>query len=396
MPPIHKGPLAGFYMPDYRRGSVVNLLASIIRSRGGRSPHADLADLSAGSLRSARHVVYLLVDGLGEAQLARLLSSGRGTAFFAQHPHRIISTVFPATTAAAVTTFGTGASPAEHGVLGWHLHLHDLGLVSTILLTKTKTGSPMAREDFDLGKYLDTPSYISSIPCRKELLSWAHIPQSRYSRANDPWDYRGGYRMLTGMVRQVAVCAQRRSRSVTYVYWPEYDSHCHEYSCEHPKTRRHFEEVDRAIGRLVRMLQGTDTALVITADHGLVDTPHDVELRDVKGFYDCLAALPSGDARQVQCFVRPARVERFLRLVRERLSNACVCVPGSYLLEQRVFVPGRLHRSLETRVGDYVLLAKSGYAFGSTPPGMESSFNKASHGGMSAEEVRVPLYVVWC
>jgi hypothetical protein len=383
-------------MPDYKRGSVVNLLSSIIRSRGGRSPHAELDGVPARSLASARHVIYLLVDGLGEAQLTRLLREGRGRSFFGMHPRQVISTVFPATTAAAVTTFGTGASPAEHGVLGWHLHLHDLGLVSTILLTSTRTGSPMAHEDFDLGEYLCTPSHIATVPCRKELLSWAHIPRSRYSRANDPWTFRGGYRTLTGMVRQVATRAARRSRSVSYVYWPEYDSHCHEYGCFHRRTVSHFMQIDRALAQLVRLLQGTDTALIVTADHGLVDTSNGVELREVEGFYDHLAALPSGDARQVQCFVRPARVESFLDLVQTKLSRACVCVPGSYLLRKQAFGLGKPHRALENRVGDYTLLARPDYSFASTLPGAESSFNKANHGGMSAEEVRVPLYAIRC
>jgi len=143
-------------------------------------------------------------------------------------------------------------------------------------------------------------------------------------------------------------------------------------------------------------LQGTDTALIVTADHGLVDTSNGVELREVEGFYDHLAALPSGDARQVQCFVRPARVKSFLDLVQTKLSRACVCVPGSYLLRKQAFGLGKPHRALENRVGDYTLLARPGYSFASTLPGAESSFNKANHGGMSAEEVRVPLYAIRC
>ena len=39
------------------------------------------------------------------------LYQGYGQRFFARHPHRRITTVFPATTAAAVTTFDTGSLP---------------------------------------------------------------------------------------------------------------------------------------------------------------------------------------------------------------------------------------------------------------------------------------------
>jgi hypothetical protein len=63
--------------------------------------------------------------------------------------------------------------------------------------------------------------------------------------------------------------------------------------------------------------------LLVTADHGLVDAPPAarVDLRGVPGFYACLATLPAGDARQVHCFVRPARVRAFRALVRRHLAG---------------------------------------------------------------------------
>ena len=45
MPIINSGRLKGFYLPDYPKGSIINLLSSVIRSRGGRSPHRELAGL---------------------------------------------------------------------------------------------------------------------------------------------------------------------------------------------------------------------------------------------------------------------------------------------------------------------------------------------------------------
>lgn len=384
----------GFCLPDYEGGSIVNLLASIIRSRGGRSPHADLRILPARALAGARKVVYLVVDGLGEDQLRRFLKGGRGREFFGAHTHRTITTVFPATTAAAVTTFGTGASPAEHGILGWFLHLHDLGLVSTILPATTRTGTPLAPAGFDLGKYLDLPSHLDSVKCRTELLSWGHIPTSRYSRTGVRWTKRRAFTTLGGMIRQVVAFARSPGDGLAYAYWPDYDTLCHGKGCDHPGTLKHLDEIDRALARLVQRLEKTGTALVVTADHGLVDTHRNIELRNVPGFYDCLAILPSGDARQVQCFVRPSEVRRFLSLVLQHLDKACVCVPGREVLESGVLGPGKPHPALANRVGDFVLVAKDGCAIAASPAGMKSAFNVASHGGMSRAEMLVPLYTV--
>ena len=396
MSPIQTGPLKGWRLPDYRAGNIVNLLASIIRSRGGSSPHAELDGLPAKALAGARKIVYVVVDGLGQDQLDRYLALSRRSAFFAANAHRTITTVFPATTAAAITTFGTGASPAEHGILGWHLHLHDLGMVSTILPATTRTGSPMADDKFDLRTYLNLPLPLQSVKCRKELISWSDIPDSRFSRAGARWNRARSCTTLAGLSRQIVAFAKTPGRALAYAYWPRYDSFCHEAGCRHPKTVRHLAEIDRMLAGLVRKLRGTGTTLIVTADHGLVDsTPmHRISFREIPGFYDCLAVLPSGDARCAHCFVRPSKVRKFRSLISRWLGKACLCVPGEELLRLGAFGPGRPHPSLANRVGDFVLIAKSDYGFGSHLPGERLEFNVANHGGMSAAEVRVPLIVV--
>lgn len=398
MPLISRGILKGFYLPDYEGGSVVSLLSSLIQSRGGQAPHAELVGLSARELEDTKNIVYLVVDGLGASQLDALVTSGRGRAFFAEHDHRVISTVFPATTACAVTTFATGASPAEHAVLGWYLQLSDLGVVSTILAGTTRTGVPMVAPEFDLRSYLRLPSYLGSAPGRRELLTYGHIVRSRFSETVVHWTRRSAYRTLGGMERQIVAFARRRGRGLGYAYWPDYDRCCHEYGCQHPLTTKHLDEIDRVLGRLVGRLRGTDTMLLVLSDHGLVDGPRheQVDLSQVEGFYDTLAVLPSGDSRCVSCFVRPARVKKFLSLVTKHLSHACVCLPGDELMRLGAYGPGLPHHALGRRVGDFVLLAKGSHAFTSTVPGSAPAFNVGNHGGMSPAEVLVPLYAVRC
>jgi hypothetical protein len=210
VPLIRNGVLGGFYLPDYHGGSIVNLLASIIRSRGGWSPHPELTGLPASRLKDVKNVVYVLVDGLGQSQLQELLDAGDGRAFFAEHERQVISTVFPATTASAVTTLATGASPREHAIIGWHLHLHDLGLDSTILKGTTRTGQPMVGPEFDLDAYLRLPSHLDTAEGRRELLTPTEILHTRFSSTGTLWHRALCYNTLTGLERQIIAFARRR------------------------------------------------------------------------------------------------------------------------------------------------------------------------------------------
>ena len=52
--------------PDYSGGSLVNLMASIVASRGGEAHHRPLRDLAAEKLRAARNAILVIVEGLGD------------------------------------------------------------------------------------------------------------------------------------------------------------------------------------------------------------------------------------------------------------------------------------------------------------------------------------------
>ena len=382
--------------PDYHGSNTVNLMSSIIRGRGGRSPHRPLAGLPTTAIRPYKKVVLLLLDGLGSNQLHRFILSGKGRKFLALHPWQKITTACPATTAAVVTTLATGSSPAEHAILGWHLHLPDLGLVGTILPFVTRTDTPLASDEFDLENYLALPAPLATIRGRRVLISQGHIPTSRTSMAMPWWTERRAFEDLHGLLRQLRAFARSPGRAYAYAYWPHYDSHCHKHGPEGRVPARHLAEIDDFLARTQKALAGTDTLLLVTADHGHMQTHTRVDLSKIPGFYDTLSILPSGDARMVQCFVRPARVPDFLRLTRTApLLGAAACVPLSEILRSGILGPGKPHPALQNRLGDYTLFAAPGHAFiypsaqsGEKPPKF------GNHGGLSADELGVPLYVV--
>jgi hypothetical protein len=387
---------ADFPRPDYNGGSLVNLMASIIRARGGHSPHRTLRGLPATDIRPFPKVVLLILDGLGANQLHPFILRGKGRQFLGLHPWQKITTACPATTAAVVTTFATGASPAEHAILGWHLHLADLGMVGTILPFVTRTDTPIATDEFDLERYLALPAHIASIRGRRVFIAQGHIPSSRTSMAQPWWTERRTFENLDGMLRQLRTFSRSPGRAYAYAYWPHYDTYCHQYGPEGRFPARHLAELDAFLARVQRTLAGTGTLLLVTADHGHMQTHTAIDLSLIPGFYDTLAALPSGDARMVQCMVRSSRLKDFLRLTRSApLLGASACVPQSELLRSGILGPGRPHPALKNRLGDYTLLAAPGHAF--LYPSAQSKHRDpklGNHGGLSADELDVPLYVV--
>src|SRR5918999_5564525 len=109
--------------PDYSGGSLVNLMSSIVAARGGKALHSPLRNLRTEELRAARNLVLLIVDGLGDNYLMRRGAGGE----LARRRRASLTSVFPSTTASAITTSYTARTPLEHGLTGWFTYFGEAG-----------------------------------------------------------------------------------------------------------------------------------------------------------------------------------------------------------------------------------------------------------------------------
>src|SRR5687767_12623557 len=122
-------PLKCLMKADYGGGGLVNLMASIVAARGGEPRHPTLQALPPQAIAAARNVVLLIVDGLGDRFLAARGAGGE----LARRRRGAITSVFPSTTASAITTSYTGCTPLEHGLTGWFTYFGEAGCVSAAL-----------------------------------------------------------------------------------------------------------------------------------------------------------------------------------------------------------------------------------------------------------------------
>ena len=117
-------------LPDYSGGGIVNLMQSIATACGNTEKrYPPLAALPATQLAKSRHVVLIVVDGLGQ----RTLTKHAGSPHLRRHLLGSMTSVFPSTTASAIPVFMTGLAPAQHALTGWHMHLHEVDQTLAIL-----------------------------------------------------------------------------------------------------------------------------------------------------------------------------------------------------------------------------------------------------------------------
>src|SRR6185503_5496103 len=147
--------------PDYSGGSLVNLIATVVGSRGGKALHPPLRNLPAQEVGEARNIVLLIVDGLGDNYLRR---RGAGSEL-ARRRRASLTSVFPSTTASAITTSYTGRTPLEHGLTGWFTYFGEAGCVSAALPFRSRGDmAPLAARGVSAERVFSAPALFESMP----------------------------------------------------------------------------------------------------------------------------------------------------------------------------------------------------------------------------------------
>jgi hypothetical protein len=372
--------------PDYSGNGFVNLVASLAEARGGKPRHAPLRALGQDELREATNLVFMIVDGLGDNYLRA--NGGSGT--LARSRRGAISAVFPSTTATAITASFTGASPREHGLTGWFTYFPEAGCVGAPLPflrrgEKKGLGVPPARIFVE-------PPLFDSLADRVIVVSWDAIVESTYNVFHCGRAERRGYSSLEGFVEQtVAAVRSGPERKFVYAYWPDFDQLSHRHGVGSPEVRAHFDSLDAAVGDVLSRLAGTDTLLVLTADHGFVDVPA-AEVVELPPALAAQLRFPlCGERRIAFCHVQDEK--RFLADARAFFGTRADVRPSRELEDEGWFGPGQPHPHFAQRIGDVALLMHGRGAVKDWVPGESRHLHIGDHGGTSEDEMSIPLVV---
>jgi predicted AlkP superfamily pyrophosphatase or phosphodiesterase len=380
--------------PDYYGGSIVNLMASIVTAFGGRSDYEFARDLAPAEIASARNVVLVVFDGLGYRHLARAIPGGalHGTL------RASLTSTFPSTTAAAITTFMTGLAPQAHGLTGWHMYFREIGAVLAVLPFRPRHGGPslVASGGVTPAELLGHAPVVDRLDAATFVVSPAAIVESDFNRAVSGGARRIGYTRLEEMFAAVRdVVCTGAERKYVYAYYSEIDSLAHAHGVASVPVGAELARVDAAFGRFLSEIAGTDTLVLATADHGFVDTRPGtvIELDDHPELAATLALPLCGEPRVAYCYVRTGEGARFERYVESRFGHCATLSASADLLADGWFGPGAPHPRLAERIGDYVLVMKDAYAIRDVLPGERRHAQIGVHGGTSEDEMLVPLVI---
>lgn len=379
-------------LPDYRGNSLVNLMSTILHGFGGRSKYKVIdADL-VKEIKSAKNVVLLLIDGMGADVVAKLKKENKPS-FLGKNYARDLTSVFTATTAAAITTSFTGMAPGEHGLVAWYLYLKEFKDVVALLPYYNREHKEVDRSI----KFAYPPPVFGKIKAESHTIIKKDFYQTHYNEHFCQKPVKWGIRNFNGLITKVEKAVKYSSnKKYIYAYWGEYDHFCHHYGKESSKSWKHLRELDAKLGTLIKKLKGTDTLLLITADHGQISTSkkRTIILDKYAHFMECQELPTGGEPRALFCYVLPQKKQQFEQFVKHHLQKYCTLHTAQELVEGGYFGLFKPHPRLLERIGDYVLILKDNYVFKEHSPEKKKELFIGNHSGISKEEMTIPLIKV--
>ncbi|MBI1422530.1 MAG: phosphodiesterase [Gammaproteobacteria bacterium] len=384
--------LQRMYFPKYQDSSLVNLMSRLAQTFGVNDhPYPPLAHPSLTRLTEYQHVVLLVIDGMG----ARYVDSHPG--FLRAHLCGELTSVFPTTTATAITTFMTGLAPQQHGLTGWFTYLKEIGAITAVLPCQLRgSREPLSERGIDIESLYGHTPFFDSLNVPSTVLAPAWIVDSPFNIAHSGDARRIGYTDLDSMFAGLHKALQNPERQYIYAYWPEFDRLSHLHGNASEQVARHYRDLEAALAKFIDAHTGTGSLLLITADHGFIDTRPErmINLNQYPVLQDCLSLPLSGEPRVAYCYVHPHKSRTFVDYIQEHFADKIELVESQTLIEQGAFGAGEPHPKLAQRVGDYTLIMQDNFIIKDWLAGEKPFFHYGVHGGVSEREMQVPLIVI--
>ncbi len=355
--------------PDYEN-CLANLPNSILQKFGCETVGKTLPLLDRYLEKEYKNIVVLLLDGMGEKILKNHLAEDGP---FRSHLAGTYKSVFLSTTVAATTSAMSGLQPCEHSWLGWDCYYPQIDKNVTVFLN-TVQGTEEPAADYNVAHTINPYQNVVSIIKKSGGKAYGCAP----FLPPHP-------KSIEEICEHIKEFCMEPEQKYIYAYWNEPDGLLHRNGCTSLEVKEVLKNMEECITKLANELK--DTLLIITADHGHIDTDY-VILQDYPQLMDCLVRLPSLEPRVLNLFVKEEKKEFFEAEFKKEFGDSFWLMPMEEALERKLFGTGMPHENFRGMLGNYLAIGTGNLSI---------YFNEerwvSMHGSLTEDEMMIPLIV---
>ena len=380
--------LDNIVFPNYEH-CILNTITSILKYYNVDTNHKSLKSLDEKLENKYKNVVFIILDGLGEHILNRVSPEG----YFSKNKIDCLTSVYPSTTTAALTTYYSGKPPYETGWIAWSQYFKEYGRTIDMLSHKESyLGEDISKAKINvfetLVKYKTVFEQIEE--ANSNIKAYEIMP--RYSE-------RRAKRSITAdnideIVDNIEMLCNNPGEKFIMAYSDNPDGLLHKYGSTSEEVKRFVQETEKKIEDLAKKVS-EDTIIIISADHGHKDIEKAYSILDYPEIIECLYMPVSLESRVVAFFVKENMKKEFEERFNNIFENEFLLMSKEELLDKHILGYGDKHPKVDDFLGNYIALSISSSIIKiESYLGEAKPIKKSTHCGLTKEEMEVPLIVI--
>lgn len=355
--------------------------------------------------------VVLMVDGLGDAQLARYSGHARfiAAARRSMTSSAVLDTGMPTTTAASLASLGTGLSPGRHGLVGYDVLDPERDRVVNMLGSWDPEVDPHQWQPHPSLLSCAAESGVRVLTASRPAFEHSALTQAALSGG----EFRGATRMDARFTHAIDWIQQQRHGEgslrrgprppvLVYLYVDELDKTGHKHGVASEQWLTMLETLDTQAARLCEELSsrfGQQASVLLTADHGMVDVAPDQRF-DIAHRPELLHGVrhTAGEPRMVQLHMerdepraaQPEALESTRAAWQQEFGDRAWVLSRQEAVDAGWF--GEVTPEVGRRIGDLIIAARAPIAiFDTSRTGTKPLAMVGQHGSLTDQERHVPL-----
>ncbi len=344
--------------------------------------------------------IMLLIDGLGFDLLNEviekdnLLSKAFGDAEINK-----INTVFPSYTPTVITTLESGLFVGEHGIVGSPIPVREYGEMIDVF----QKGWGITEQE------LSMPDSYTLFPEMKNIQKLGKNPGFAYlqdemvlKKNRDIIDFKNlgnrfiGYISQRDFFIQLRKLVRNKNYNSVYGYLDKIDHAQHIYSKSSAEAKELMKYLLEDIAtHLLPEIKEHGWSLFITADHGHVSfkKEHISMIYGTDKLVAYMNTAPWGCSRAMFVSVIPEMENKFRDELEKRFKGKYILLDSTEAIKEGLFGGKGVPENLRYRFGSHIIIPTDNNYFIYKYPYEKERDREifGSHGGMSNEEIEIPL-----
>lgn len=374
-------------LPNYEN-CILNTITSILKYYNVKTEHKSLKELDEILQKKYRNIAFIVLDGMGEHILTSISTNG----FFKKNEVKKVTSVYPSTTTAALTTYYAGKPPYETGWIAWSQYFKEYGR-AVDMLSHIESYKHESIKDAKIDVFKEIVNYktifeqieeASNIKAYEIMPSYSDRRAKRTIRADS----------IDEIVDNILMLDKNPEEKFVMAYSDNPDGLLHKYGTDSVEVADFIKETENKIQKMCEKLS-EDTIVIISADHGHKNINNHHTILDYEDLQECFLMPPALESRCLTFWIKSDMKKEFEKRFKEKFSEEFWLMTKKEFLEKNFLGFGKKHKKIDEFLGDYIALSISDSMINlETYLAPGKPLKKSTHCGLTKEEMEVPVIVI--